>query len=48
MSWCERKLKELNTKGEENWTEDDLETYYYCVSTLNSEENEAAYLNGEL
>ena len=48
MSWCERKIKELYNKCEVNWTEDDLETYYYCVSTLNSEENEIAYLNGEL
>ena len=35
MSWCERKLKELNEiKKKRSLTEDEYETYCYCKSQI--------------
>lgn len=45
MSWCELKLKQLKEKGEENWDEDDLETYYYCKGNLEIDAAEEEYLD---
>lgn len=47
MSWCKTKLQQLSSKKEEDFTEDDWETYYYCLSIINSEELEVSYLNNE-
>ena len=46
-SWCEETLDRLNRKPKEEWTDEDYEAYSYAKGTLESEEAERKYLNGE-
>jgi len=49
MSWCEETLQELKEiEKHRELTEEELDTYYYCEGTLQSEAYERDYLNGEL
>lgn len=44
MSWAENKVKELEAKGRENWTQDDYEAYCYCQECFAEDEADAEYL----
>ena len=44
MTWAEQKVKELEEKGEENWTVDDYEAWYYCQECFAEDERDAEYL----
>lgn len=43
--WCDDTLAELKSKSRDTWTEDDLETYRYCDTTLHSKESEHMHHN---
>lgn len=43
-TWAQRKKRELDAKGRENWDQDDYEAYCYCEECIAEDERDAEYL----
>lgn len=44
-TWAQRKVKELEAKGRENWDQDDYEAWCYCEECFAEDARDAEYVS---